>query len=349
VSDILIRTEGCAGRITLNRPQALNALTLEMVQRMTVALRDWATDPSVAIIVIDAAGDRAFCAGGDITQLYAAGTAGDHSVGRTFWQQEYRLNALIDGYAAHQRKAIVSFLQGFTMGGGVGIGCHATLRIVGDTSQIAMPECGIGLVPDAGGSKRLASAPGHLGVYLGLTGARMGPGDAIHAGFADVYAPEQAWPGIIRDLEEGRDIGDVMADARFHAPRGAMEMTFRADIDRHFAGNTIAEIRASLGNGDAGFSRDAMAALDRASPLSLASTLAMLRRLGRNPDMRSALDLEYRYAFRAQEHGDFLEGIRAAVIDKDRQPRWKPAPTPADVEAMLAPLGPDTLTFEDST
>ncbi len=178
MTDIDIRQQGRAGRITLNRPKALNALTYDMIRAIEAALDAWRDDDAVKLILIDAIGDRAFCAGGDIADLYRTGTAGDFAYGQQFWRDEYRMNAKLAEYP----KPVVSFLQGFTMGGGVGVGCHASHRIVGDTSQIAMPECGIGLVPDVGGSLILARAPGHLGEYLGLTASRMGPGDAIHVG-----------------------------------------------------------------------------------------------------------------------------------------------------------------------
>jgi enoyl-CoA hydratase len=339
VTDILIRTEGRAGRITLNRPAALNALTEAMGHALDAALRDWARDPAVALVVIDATGPRAFCAGGDIAQLYAAGRAGDFDHGRRFWQFEYRMNAQIAEYP----KPVVTLMQGFTMGGGVGVGCHASHRIVGDTSQIAMPECGIGLVPDAGGSALLARAPGRLGAYLGMTGARMGPGDAILAGFADSYVPEDRWPGLIARLVASGDAGVIdplpppPAALAPHLPR----------IDAIFGAATLQDIRRKLDEDGTPFAATAIAALDRASPLSAACALEMQHRLGPRPMLRAALELEYRFAHRAQGDADFLEGIRAAVIDKDRSPRWRPPPTGADVAAMLAPLGPETLTFED--
>src|SRR6056297_1292977 len=190
--DILIRVEGRAGRITLNRPKALNALTWEMCTRIEAALDDWAEDDGVAMLVIDGAGDKAFCAGGDIAEMYATGTKGDFDYGRKFWADEYRMNAKLFNFP----KPVVSFLHGFTMGGGVGVGCHASHRIVGDSSRIAMPEVGIGLIPDVGGSLLLARAPGRLGDFLGTTGHRMGPGDAILAGFADYYIPESDWTAL---------------------------------------------------------------------------------------------------------------------------------------------------------
>ncbi len=338
MSDVVIRTEGRAGRITLNRPQALNAVTWPMLKDIEGALDRWRGDPGVALVLIDAAGDRAFSAGGDIAEMYATGTAGDFAYGRRFWRDEYRLNAKIFGY----RKPVVSFLQGFTMGGGVGIGCHARLRVVGESAQIAMPECGIGLVPDVGGSMMLARAPGRIGAYLGTTGARMGPADAILAGFADAWLPEERW-GDAKAMMIATGAADVDAGT---PPPGRLE-ALRPAIDRHFASHDLATILASLEADDSAFADEALAALRRNAPLAVACTLEMLRRLGPAPGIAEALSLEYRYTSRAMEQGDFLEGIRAAIIDRDRRPRWRHAGPPArgDVDAMLAPLDSGELSF----
>jgi len=341
MNDVLIRTDGRAGRITLNRPAAMNALTYAMGHAMDQALRDWADDPAVGLVIVDATGPRAFCAGGDITQLYAAGCAGDFEVGRQFWRHEYRMNARIAGYP----KPVVTLMQGFTMGGGVGAGCHARTRVVGETSQIAMPECGIGLVPDAGGSALLARAPGRIGAYLGATGARMGPADAILAGFADVFVPQADWPALVQRMCRTGDAALIPATP----PPGRLP-ALRAEIDRHFAGATLTDIWRSLQQADTPFAHETKAALLRASPLSAACAVAMLHRLGPTPTLRQALEMEYRFTFRAQGEADFLEGIRAAVIDKDRNPRWRhtgpDAVTQGEVDAMLAPLGADALSFE---
>ena len=181
MSDINIRKIGRTGRITLTRPQALNALSYPMCLAIEDALDAWATDDDVAMVIIDAEGDRAFCAGGDIQEMYDTASAGDFAYGRRFWADEYRMNAKMFDFP----KPVATFMQGFTMGGGVGVGCHGSHRVVGESSQVAMPEVCIGLVPDVGGSYILAKAPGHMGEYLGLTAARMSAGDAITAGFAD--------------------------------------------------------------------------------------------------------------------------------------------------------------------
>ena len=346
MTDIDIRTAGRAGRITLQRPQALNAMTYEMCMAIDAALRNWREDDAVDLIIFDAEGDKAFCAGGDIAELYETGTKGDYAYGQTFWRDEYRLNAMIFEYP----KPVISFLQGFTMGGGVGIGCHGSHRVVDDSSCIAMPECGIGLVPDVGGTLMLALAPGRLGEYLGTTGVRMGPGDAIYAGFADHYIPRATWADLI-DLLEASGNADLIARHAAPAPDSPLQAQ-QAQIDRHFAGETLRDVIASLQADGTGFAGAALKALTRNAPLSADCTIAMLHRL-RMPSLtiRKALEMEYRFTFRAMEHGDFLEGIRAQIIDKDRNPRWQfaepPGPPAVAVARMLMPLGADTLTFEE--
>lgn len=271
MSDIDIRVVGKAGRITLTRPHALNAMTYDMCMAIDTALRHWADDPAVGLVIFDAMGDKAFCSGGDIAELYETGTKGDYVYGQTFWADEYRLNALIFEYP----KPVVSFLQGFTMGGGVGIGCHGSHRIVGETSQIAMPECGIGLVPDVGGTLMLALAPGRLGEYLGTTGARMGPEDSIIAGFADTYIPDFKWPSLIEALEKSADVTAIQA-ATEPPPAGTLAGQ-QADIDRYFAGETLADIRTLLKAEDTPFTARALKALSRSAPLSAACTIDMVQ------------------------------------------------------------------------
>ena len=342
MSEISIRIEGCAGRIPLQRPKALNAVTYAMCSAIETALDDWRDDASVRLIVIDALGDKAFSAGGDIADLYRTGKAGDFAYGQEFWRDEYRLNAKLHEYP----KPIASFLQGFTMGGGMGVGCHGSHRIVGETSQIAMPECGIGLVPDVGGSMILANAPGWLGAYAGTTGARMNAGDAILVGFADLYIAQDRWPGLIATLEQTGDPA-CLAAASEAAPQGEMH-AHRAEIDRHFAARTLPALLTSLRADDGDFAAAALKSILRASPLSLAYTLEMMHQLRGTRDIRAALDMEYRFTSRAMQHGDFLEGIRAAIIDKDRAPRWKhthDALPDAALQTMLAPLGNNALDF----
>ncbi|QGX98700.1 enoyl-CoA hydratase/isomerase family protein [Roseovarius faecimaris] len=344
MSDISIRITGQAGRITLTRPKALNAMSYDMAMAIEGALDAWATDDAVKLVIIDAEGDKAFCAGGDIQQLYDTGRAGDFAYGQRFWRDEYRLNAKIAEYP----KPYIAFMQGFTMGGGVGISCHGSHRIVCESSQIAMPECGIGLVPDVGGSLLLARAPGRLGEYLATTTARMGPQDAIFCGFADTYIPQLKWPEVIATLEETGDPSAISA-ASEAPPQGEMS-ALAPQIDALFAGETLLDIRNALSADPGDFAADALKKLGRNSPLSMACAVEMIHRLrGPAADIRRALELEYRFTFRAMEHGDFLEGIRAAVIDKDRSPNWQhslDAPPSLAATKMLMPLGKDSLTFE---
>ncbi|MBL4917832.1 enoyl-CoA hydratase/isomerase family protein [Szabonella alba] len=342
MSDIHIRIEGRAGRITLNRPQALNALTHAMCLAVDAALCDWRNDPRVDLVLIDAEGDRAFCSGGDIAEMYASGRRGDYGYGRRFWRDEYRMNARLARYL----KPVVSFLQGFTMGGGVGLGCHAQVRIVGESSQIAMPECGIGLVPDVGGSMILACAPGRIGVWAGVTGARLGPADAITAGFADRFVPMADWPALKSAMIASGD----PASPSLPPPAGRLA-DLRPEIDRHFAAANLATIARSLAGADSAFALDAGKAMARNAPLSMACTVAMLDRLGSKPTILAALEMEYRFTHRAMERADFLEGIRAAIIDRDRNPHWRhagPMAVPqADIDAMLAPLGVECWTYSE--
>ncbi len=344
--DIHIRTEGRAGRITLTRPKALNALTWEMCRAVEAALDRWRDDDRVALVLIDAEGEKAFCAGGDIAEMYRTGKAGDFDYGRAFWRDEYRMNAKLAEYP----KPVIAFLHGFVMGGGVGLGGHAAHRIVCDSTRMSMPECSIGFVPDVGGSALLARAPGRLGEYLGLTAARMGPGDAIHAGFADHYLPEADWDGLKAALVASGDAGQIARAAR---PAPASDLAAaQHGIDQLFGGEALLDVVNLLRAEDSALAATALAAMERNAPLSMAVTLEMLHRL-RSPSLtlRKALEMEYRVSHRIMLHGDFLEGIRAAIIDKDKTPRWRHAleTVPAvDVSRMLMPLGPDKLDFRET-
>ncbi len=338
MTDIIIRKQGHAGLITLNRPKALNALTWEMCLTIEAAFNDWRDDPDVDLILIDGAGDRAFCSGGDIADMYQSGQVGDFDYGRKFWRDEYRLNAKIATYP----KPVVAFLHGFTMGGGVGVGCHASHRIVCENSQIAMPECGIGLVPDVGGTALLGQAPGRTGFYLGLTGDRMDAGDAIYAGFADYYVPMADWPSLKDQM-----INSGTPALPQHPAPAARLADWQADIDRLFDASSAASILAQLDDTDVG--RAATKAMTRNSPLAMACAVPLINMGADDPDITRALHNEYRFTHRAVEHSDFIEGIRAAIIDRDRTPTWKHATlmavSEADITGMIAPLGDLELTL----
>ncbi|MDQ7260926.1 enoyl-CoA hydratase/isomerase family protein [Paracoccus sp. PS-1] len=335
MTEMIIRKDRRAGRLTFNRPQALNALSHEMALAIDAALQEWRDDPEVALVVIDAEGERAFCSGGDIAAVYRAGLEGDHRVGREFFRDEYRMNARIAEYP----KPIVAFMQGFVMGGGVGVGGHASHRIVGDSTQIAMPETGIGLIPDVGGSWLLGHAPGRCGEYLGLTGARIGAGDAIFTGFADSYIPEAEWPALIDRLAETGDVAAIAPHPRPEAPLEGRDLSA-------FGGHTVAGIVAAL---EAAGDEAALKPLRRNSPLSMAATLALVRAARGDASLRDSLARELRFTARATAESDFLEGVRAQIIDKDRNPQWSADASPAHVAAMLAPLGEDEIEWEDRT
>lgn len=341
MTEILTRKSGRAGHITLTRPKALNALSWEMCLEAEKALDAWAEDPEVALVILDAEGERAFCAGGDIAEMYRRGLDGDVDFGRRFWADEYRMNAKLAAYP----KPIVAFMHGFIMGGGVGLGGHCSHRVVGESAQVAMPECGIGFVPDVGGSYLLARAPGRLGAHLALTAARMGPGDAIHAGFADLFVPEADWEVIKERLIETGETSALEEAAR-PAPESPMARA-QGDIDALYASGDLGKIEAALAALDGELAQSALKQVRRNSPLSMATTLEMLARLGPDADdIKSALLQEYRVAFRIMQQGDFLEGVRAQLIDKDRTPRWSlplDGVAPERVAALLAPLGEDEL------
>ncbi len=338
MSDVAIRVEGRAGRITLARPQALNALNYEMVRAIDAALAAWAAEPGVALVLVDAEGDRAFCAGGDIREVYEHGRRGDFGFARRFWAKEYRMNARIARYP----KPYVALAQGYVMGGGVGIALHGSHRVVGASSRVAMPECAIGLIPDVGGSHLLARAPGRIGEYAGLTGHRMGPGDAIQAGFADIFVPEADWPALVGRLIASGDPGVIAGFARA-APEGSLAAD-RARIDDAFEASDLAVLAARLEASDWG--HGVLKVLARQSPLSMATTLGLVRAARREPGIEAALVREYRATWRCIEDGDLLEGIRAAVIEKGHAPAWRygmDEVRPAMVAEMLASLGADEL------
>lgn len=338
MTDVLIRKEGRAGRITLNRPKALNSLTAGMLRDIEAALDEWRADDAVALVLIDGAGDRAFAAGGDVTDLYHAGRAGDFEAGRRFWAEEYRLNAKIARYP----KPYVAIMHGFVMGGGVGVSAHGSHRIVTDGSQVALPECAIGLVPDVGGSWLLAQAPGRTGEYLGVTGARMGPADAIYAGFADSYVPAARLDELKAQLEESGDVSVISGFSTAPPEAGELDY-FRLPLDDVFSAATAVELEAQLERAagpDLPWSAKTLEALRRGCPLSVAATMVMVRE-ARAMTLEDALEQEYRFVSRVMEEGEFLEGVRAMIIDKDRAPKWaKPAlsdVTASDVERMLRP------------
>ena len=345
MSEIEIRKSGRAGRITLRRPDALNALTYAMCSATEEAIDGWNEDGSVDLIIIDAEGQRAFCAGGDIVEMHRRAKVGDLDYGRRFWRDEYRLNSKL----ADSRLPVVTLMQGYTMGGGVGIGCHAQHRVVGESSRIAMPECTIGLVPDVGGSFLLSRAPGSIGECMGVTGSRAGPSDAIDAGLADHFVPRQAWPELIERLAATGDLG-VIDDFARPPPAEPGLAEVRPLVDRVFSLPTMPEIADALAEGGSEFADACFRRIGGNSPLSMACALKLIRMQRNSPTLGQALALEYRYVHRSVEHTDFIEGIRAMVIDKDNSPQWRHAGpdcvNASEVDALLSPLGNLELSLE---
>ncbi|MFD9000258.1 enoyl-CoA hydratase/isomerase family protein [Streptomyces sp. NPDC059582] len=334
---VLLRTAGRAAHITLNRPKALNALDHAMVRRIDAALTAWEHDPAVETVVITGAGERGLCAGGDIRAVHDDARDGDGTAAAAFWRDEYRLNARI----AHYPKPYVAVMDGIVMGGGVGLSAHGSVRVVTERSRIAMPETGIGFVPDVGGTYLLALAPGELGTHLALTGTQIGAADALLCGLADHYVPSAALPDLVGDLAE-LPVRDVLARHAQPPPPG--ELAGRREwIDDCYAADRVEDIvHRLLAHGDSA-AKEAAETLLAKSPTALKATLAAMRRVPRLGPLERVLDQEYRVSCAALSTPDLVEGIRAQVIDKDRAPHWSPATlaevTDADVARFFAPLG----------
>jgi enoyl-CoA hydratase len=323
VTDVLVRREGRLGRLTLDRPASLNALTLGMVRTIDAALTAWDHDDAIAAVLIDGEGERAFCAGGDIRTLYDAARGGAWAEARTYFFEEYRLNARLGRYP----KPVVSVMHGLAMGGGIGLGAHVAFRIVTETSRLALPECGIGFSPDVGGTFRLGRAPGETGLHAALTGARLDPADAIACGFADRLVPSEQL-GALRDGLSGcrgRDEVAALIEALAVAPAASRLVAARDWIDNAYAHETAEAILAALTSSSEGESREAATTIDRNSPGSVKIALRAVREARRTPTLTACLEREFRVTLSRIRDPDFIEGIRAAVVDKDRTPRWQPA------------------------
>ncbi|MDX2527335.1 enoyl-CoA hydratase/isomerase family protein [Streptomyces europaeiscabiei] len=334
---VLLHTTGRAAHITLNRPRALNALNHAMVRRIGEALTAWEHDPAVESVVITGAGERGLCAGGDIRVVHDDARDGDGTASAAFWRDEYHLNARIARYP----KPYVAVMDGIVMGGGVGVSAHGSVRIVTERSRIAMPETGIGFVPDVGGTHLLALAPGELGTLLALTGAQIGAGDALLCGLADHYVPSASLGHLLDDLAE-LPVREAVA-RQMRQPSPGELAGQREWIDSCFAADTVEEIvRRLLADGDPAAKETAETLLAK-SPTALKVTLSSMRRARRLGSLERVLEQEYRVSCAALATADLVEGIRAQVIDKDRDPRWSPAAladvTDADVERYFEPLG----------
>ncbi len=342
--EIIIRTQGNAGRITLNRPATLNALSYEMVLEIENALIKWRDDTKIKLIIIDAAGNKAFCAGGDIQKLYDTGIKGEFDFMRKFWADEYRLNAMISNYP----KPFVALMDGIVMGGGVGVSAHGSHRIVTERTMLAMPECAIGLVPDVGGSMLLARSPGHIGEWMGGTGARLGAADAIYTRFADHFVPGEDIPKLISALITS---GDASIISSFSKNPGISGVQQNAElIEKYFSLASIKDTVKSLEESDGEWQKAQVKSIRRSCPLSIACSWQMVRDARTMKTIEEALINEYRFVWRSMEEGDVLEGVRALIIDKDRKPQWKVKKlelvTKDMVSSMLASLGENELNLK---
>ncbi|MCX5416270.1 enoyl-CoA hydratase/isomerase family protein [Streptomyces sp. NBC_00059] len=341
---VLLHTEGPVLHITLNRPRALNALTHTMVRAVDEALVRAADDDAVTAVLIAGAGERGLCAGGDIRSIYEDARAGrSASVG--FWRDEYRLNARI----ARFPKPYVALMDGIVMGGGVGVSAHGDVRVVTERSRVAMPETGIGFVPDVGGTHLLAAAPGELGTHLALTGRAVEAADAILCGLADHYVPSHRLAGLTGALARvtmPAEVTDTVRSFATDAPRGELAEQ-RAWIDDCYAADTVEEIIDRLADSGPAAAKETAAELQALSPTALKVTLAAVRRAKGLGGLEAVLDQEFRVSCRAFAGHDLTEGVRARIIDKDRTPRWNPAElgevTAADVARHFEPLGDQEL------
>jgi enoyl-CoA hydratase len=341
-ADILFDRRGTAGIVTLNRPKSLNAVTHGMVLALRDQLDEWADDPELTRVVIAAAGERAFSAGGDIRALYDLGKAGRYAEALQFWRDEYPLNAAIKNF----RKPFVALIDGMVMGGGVGVSVHGSHRVAGDRFSFAMPEVGIGFFPDVGATWFLPRMPGELGAYCALTGERFGIADGCASGVATHRIRSARFGALLDGLTGSVSVDAVLA--AFAEPVGEGPIMVRREaIDRLFAGFEVEGILAALdaeavsSGADAEWAARTAATLRTKSPLSLKLALAQVRRGGAY-NFETCMRMEFRIVSRVIQGHDFYEGVRAVIIDKDNKPCWNPATlahvSDAEVERHFAPL-----------
>ncbi len=339
-AEVLFARKGALGHILLNRPKALNALTLNMCELMTAQLKAWAVDDAVKAVVIRGAGEKAFCAGGDVVRLYEDGKAGRDYPAR-FWSTEYRLNTLIKRYP----KPYIALVDGIVMGGGVGVSVHGGYRVATDRTMFAMPETGIGLFPDVGGGYFLPRLPGHAGMYLGLTGKRLKGADCVALGLAEAFVPHERLADLeaklasdaVNDLDEVSFLIAQFAEPVQTAPIAADRTSFA----RHFGLGSVEAIIASLDADGGEWATEQAKILKTKSPTAMKVTFRQIRE-GAALSFEDNMKMEWRIANRCAAGTDFYEGVRALLIDKDNAPRWSPAKladvTEADVAAYFAPL-----------
>jgi enoyl-CoA hydratase len=341
-AEALVERRGGAGVIVLNRPKALNALTLTMVRLIAAALDAWERDPDVTRIVLGGAGEKAFCAGGDIRNLYELGRAGAHAEQLRFWREEYLLNRRIRTYP----KPVVALIDGIVMGGGVGVSINAAHRVAGERFVFAMPEVGIGFFPDVGGTFFLPRLARRAGVYFALTGLRANAGDAVAFGLAQNFTPSVRLGALAEALQDETPVEATLARFAAHPPHSALmnegeglEACFSLDSRDAILGGLAETERKGFA-----FAAPARAAMLEKSPTSQTIALRQMA-IGTGVDFDEALRVEYRIVSRLCRRPDFYEGVRAVILDKDNRPRWSPPPSKAEVDAYFEPLGDDELTF----
>ena len=339
--DIASRVEGGVGFVTLNRPKAINSLNQSMVSGLRAVLTAWEQDDAISAVVLSGAGERGLCAGGDVVAIYHSARA-DGAEARRFWHDEYLMNGQIGRYP----KKYVALMDGIVMGGGVGVGAHANTRVVTETSKMAMPEVGIGFIPDVGGAYLLSRAPGSLGLHAALTGAPFSGADAIALGFADHYVPHDKLDAL-RQAIAADGVESAIAAHAVEPP--ASQLAAQRDwIDHCYAGDTVADIVAALRGHAAGPANDAANLIATRSPIALSVTLEAVRRAAKLDTLEDVLAQDYRVSSASLRSHDLVEGIRAQLVDKDRNPKWSPASlaqvSVADVEAYFAPVE-DELKF----
>ncbi|MCZ4072984.1 MULTISPECIES: enoyl-CoA hydratase/isomerase family protein [Rhizobium/Agrobacterium group] len=333
-AQVIVEKRGGAGIIRLNRPKAINSLTLPMVRDLFQALQRFEEDAGVSCVVLTGEGDRGLCAGGDVRIIHDLGKAGDPQV-LDFWREEFPLNYRIARFG----KPYIALMDGIVMGGGVGISAHGSHRIVTERTKLAMPETGIGYFPDVGGSWLLPRAPGECGTWLGLTGNAVTAADAIYAGFADYLVPSDRLDGLVQDLSQAADTASIETVITAHAVEaGEGVLSINRDIiDATFRFDTVEEIFEALAARQDAFSRETLEVLQKRSPTSLKLTLKLLR-LGReSASLIECLEREFAAGTEILRQHDFYEGVRAALVDKDRNPRWQPARLEEVREEDIAP------------
>ena len=352
--EVLFEVKNGIGFMTLNRPQALNALTLNMVRLMNNQLEAWENDAAVKAVVVQGAGGKAFCAGGDVKTVALEGLAaregkGDGALTRDFFREEYILNHRIYSFP----KPYISLIDGIVMGGGKGISAHGSHRVVSEKTVFAMPETNIGFFPDVGGGYFLPRCPGQTGVYLALTSKRIGAADAAYIGFATHFVASARFPDMISALSSiawGRDakadVDVVLKKFSSQAPGKSEVAEQRAEIDRCFSYNKVEEIVSALVREKTPWANETLNALSIMSPFSLKLALRQIRGCAKL-DFANVMMIEYRLSQACMKGHDFYEGIRAALIDKDKNPKWNPSRledvSDLRIEACFEPLGPEDL------